>query len=211
MRTRVKICGFTRASDALAAVSAGVDALGLVFYPPSPRALSIDQAEAICAVLPPFVSVVGLFVNPEPEWVRDTTRRVALDCLQFHGDESPEFCSSFAKPYFKAIRMAQGVDLALECQRHQQANAILVDSYQPGHQGGTGAGFDWQRLPKALAKPLILAGGLSAENARQAIEQVHPYALDVSSGVESAKGIKDTGKMTAFMTEVTQADIGKHS
>ncbi len=211
MRTRVKICGFTRACDALAAADAGVDAIGLVFYPPSPRAVSIELANAIRQQLPAFVTVVGLFVNPEPEWVNAVLSKVAIDCLQFHGEEVPEFCESFAKPYFKAVRMAQGTDLAIECQRHPRANAILVDSFEPGNHGGTGSGFDWRRLPKHLAKPLILAGGLNLSNAGDAIKQVHPYALDVSSGVESAKGIKDTDKMTAFMTEVTQADTGKHS
>ncbi|AEF99048.1 phosphoribosylanthranilate isomerase [Methylomonas methanica] len=204
MRTRVKICGFTRVEDALAAARLGVDAIGLVFYSQSPRNVSIAKAAAITRALPAFVSVVGLFVDAEPDWVRDVLAEVNIDCLQFHGDESPEECRLYAKPYIKAIRMQPGVDLDDIQAQYADAAGLLLDAYHPGVQGGTGSGFDWELITGKLSLPLILAGGLSPENAALAVQQVRPYALDVSSGVEAGKGVKDAEKMAAFIRKINQ-------
>lgn len=201
MRTRVKICGITRRQDAEFAVEMGVDALGLVFYPASPRAVSIAQAQEIVAGLPPFVSIVALFVDADPEQVRECLAAVPIDLLQFHGDETPEYCEQFAKPYMKAIRMKEGVDLSVLSSNYSSASALLLDSYQAGIPGGTGEVFDWSLMTE-IDKPLILAGGIKVENVAMAIEQVQPYAVDVSSGVEQSKGIKDQQKIQAFMQEV---------
>lgn len=206
-RTRVKICGITRAEDGLCAAHAGADAIGLVFYAKSPRHVSAGQARAIIAALPPFVTSVGLFVDAPAAEVAALLREVPLDLLQFHGDESPEYCGSFGRPYLKAIPMRDGVDLAEEALRYAGATALLVDTFQLGLPGGSGVSFDWSRVPPTLAKPLIVAGGLHPGNVRQAIEQIHPYAVDVSSGVESAKGIKDAGKIAEFMRGVERADV----
>lgn len=205
MRTRVKICGFTRAEDALAAARLGVDAIGLVFYSQSPRNVSIARAAEITRALPAFVSVVGLFVDAEPDWVRDVLAEVNIDCLQFHGNESPEDCRLYAKPYIKAIRMRPGIDLDDIQAQYADAAGLLLDAYHPGAQGGTGNGFDWKLITGNLSLPLILAGGLSPENAALAVQQVRPYALDVSSGVEAGKGIKDAEKMAAFIRKINQA------
>lgn len=205
MRTRVKICGFTRVEDALAAARLGVDAIGLVFYSQSPRNVSIARAGAITRALPAFVSVVGLFVDAEPDWVRDVLAEVNIDCLQFHGDESPEDCRLYAKPYIKAIRMQPGVDLDDIQTQYADAAGLLLDAYHPGVQGGSGSGFDWELITGKLSLPLILAGGLSPENAALAVQQVRPYALDVSSGVEAGKGVKDAEKMAAFIRKINQA------
>lgn len=205
MRTRVKICGFTRVEDALAAARLGVDAIGLVFYSQSPRNVSIARAAAITRALPAFVSVVGLFVDAEPDWVRDVLAEVNIDCLQFHGDESPEDCRLYAKPYIKAIRMQPGVDLDDIQTQYADAAGLLLDAYHPGVQGGSGSGFDWELITGKLSLPLILAGGLSPENAALAVQQVRPYALDVSSGVEAGKGVKDAEKMAAFIRKINQA------
>ena len=205
MRTRVKICGFTRVEDALAAARLGVDAIGLVFYSQSPRNVSIARAAAITRALPAFVSVVGLFVDAEPDWVRDVLAEVNIDCLQFHGDESPEDCRLYAKPYIKAIRMQPGVDLEDIQTQYADAAGLLLDAYHPGVQGGSGSGFDWELITGKLSLPLILAGGLSPENAALAVQQVRPYALDVSSGVEAGKGVKDAEKMAAFIRKINQA------
>ena len=199
MRTRVKICGFTQAADARVAADLGVDAIGLVFYPPSPRNVSITQAVEIVKTLPAFVSVVGLFVDAESDWVHQVLRQVNLDCLQFHGNESAQDCRLYAKPYIKAVRMQPGINLAEIQQHYDDAAGILLDAYHPGIQGGTGSGFDWELIPRDCKFPLILAGGLSPENAALAVQQVRPYALDVSSGVEAEKGIKDAEKMAAFI------------
>jgi phosphoribosylanthranilate isomerase len=158
MRTRVKICGFTRVEDALAAARLGVDAIGLVFYSQSPRNVSIARAAAITRALPAFVSVVGLFVDAEPDWVRDVLAEVNIDCLQFHGDESPEDCRLYAKPYIKAIRMQPGVDLEDIQTQYADAAGLLLDAYHPGVQGGSGSGFDWELITGKLSLPLILAG-----------------------------------------------------
>ncbi len=204
MRTRVKICGFTRTEDAVFAGGLGVDAIGLVFYPASPRFVSIEKAAEIARTLPAFVSVVGLFVDAEPTLIRDVISRVRIDCLQFHGDEPPGACRLYDKPYIKAIRMRKAVDIAgLEKQYHDAAG-LLLDAYHPGVPGGTGSGFDWDLIPKNPALPIILAGGLTPENAGQAVRAVKPYALDVSSGVEAGKGIKDAAKMAAFIRKTNQ-------
>lgn len=206
MRTRVKICGLTRAQDALLAARLGVDAIGLVFYPKSPRAVTIDGALGVLQGLPPFVTRVGLFVDMGEAEVRSVLDQVPLDLLQFHGDEPPEDCGCFGRPWVKAIRMRDGVDLRAERERYTSASGLLLDAYQPGVAGGTGRCFDWGRVPGDLAGEVILAGGLAPENVSAAIRRVRPYAVDVSGGVESAKGVKDPAKMAAFMREVRHGD-----
>lgn len=203
---RVKICGITRLADALVAVAAGADALGFVFYAPSPRHIDPEQAAAIIRQLPPFVTTVALFVNETAEQVAAVIAETGIDLLQFHGDESPEFCDQFARPYFKALRMAPGVDVLAESRRYEHARGILLDAYRAGVPGGTGDVFDWNRVPANLDKPLILAGGLDYTNVAQAVAQVHPYAVDVSGGVEQSKGVKDKSKITLFMREVARAN-----
>ncbi|MDC9724944.1 MAG: phosphoribosylanthranilate isomerase [Gammaproteobacteria bacterium] len=201
MRTRVKICGITRRQDAEFAVEMGADALGLVFYAPSPRAVTVAQAQEIVTGLPPFISIVALFVDAKIEDVQACLATLPIGVLQFHGDESPEYCEQFGHPYMKALRMREGIDLKSEVSRYRSASAILVDSYQPGVPGGTGQVFDWSLLTD-ISMPLVLAGGLKADNVAKAIEQVKPYAVDVSGGVEQAKGIKDKMKISDFMQEV---------
>lgn len=199
MRTRVKICGITRVEDALAAARAGADAIGLVFSEQSPRRVSLDQAAAIVRALPPFVSVVGLFVDAERGRIDEVLRRVALDLLQFHGTESPEQCRFYHRPYIKAISMKPDVNVpALEA-LYTDAAGLLLDNDHPTLAGGSGAYFDWTRVPRDLTKPVILAGGLTPANVAGAIRVVHPYAVDVSSGVEQSKGIKDAAKMIEFI------------
>lgn len=205
-RIRVKICGITRIEDALVAARLGADAIGLVFYPKSPRAVGIEAAKRIALALPPFVTAVGLFVDLDPAEIERVLQQVPLSLLQFHGEESPTQCARFGRPYIKAVRMREGVDLRQEAERYRSACGLLVDAYEPGAPGGTGKRFDWDRLPKDLQKPLILAGGLDPGNVRAAIERVRPFAVDVSSGVERAKGIKDQGKMAAFLREVSYGD-----
>ena len=206
MRTRVKICGITRPEDARAAARLGADAIGLVFYPPSPRAVSIEQAQAVVAVLPPFVTAVGLFVDERPERIREVVSKVRIDLLQFHGDECPADCDGFERPYLKAVRMREGVDLAGYANTYPAAAGLLLDSYQAGIPGGTGTSFDWSRVPQDLDKPIILAGGLDPDNVAEVIRITHPYGVDVSGGVEQAKGIKDAEKMAAFIRGVNRVD-----
>lgn len=211
--TRVKICGITRAEDALAAVNAGADAVGLVFYARSPRHVSIVQAAQLVAALPPFVTSVGLFVNADAAFVREVLAAVSLDLLQFHGDESPEFCAQFSRPYIKAIRVKGGVDLLQCAARFSAAKGLLLDAHVEGIPGGTGATFDWNLIPQGIPLPVILSGGLDVENVAAAIRQVRPYAVDVSSGVEASegintlKGIKDAEKIAAFINEVNNIDL----
>ena len=205
MRTRVKICGFTRVEDALAAAECGVDAIGLVFYAPSPRNVSIEQAIEIVQALPAFVTVVGLFVDADPAWVKQVLSEVNIDCLQFHGDEKPEACRVYAKPYIKAIRMRPDINLTEIDQQYHDAAGLLLDAYHPGVLGGTGCGFNWDLIPKECVLPIILAGGLMPDSVALAVQQVRPYALDVSSGVEHSKGIKDRAKMAAFIRKTNQA------
>ena len=201
MKTRVKICGITRRQDAEFSVENGADALGLVFYPASPRAVTIAQAKEIVAKLPPFINIVALFVDADVEQVQACLNELPIDILQFHGNESAAYCEQFGKTYLKAIRMRDNVDLASLAAEYASASAILLDSYQAGVPGGTGQVFDWS-LIKKIDKPIILAGGLNVDNVAMAIKQVQPYAVDVSGGVEQSKGIKDHQKISAFMQEV---------
>jgi phosphoribosylanthranilate isomerase len=205
--TRIKICGITRAEDARTVAASGADAIGLVFYAKSPRHVSAEQAARLAAALPPFVTTVGLFVDAEPAFVREVLAAVPLDVLQFHGDETPEYCAQFGRPYLKAIRVKTGVDLVECAARYAGAQALLLDAYVAGVPGGTGATFDWGLIPRDLPLPVILSGGLDAENVARAIERVRPYAVDVSSGVEAGKGIKDAAKVAAFVNEVKRIDV----
>ncbi|HSH73062.1 MAG TPA: phosphoribosylanthranilate isomerase [Methylophilaceae bacterium] len=203
VRTRVKICGITRVEDALSAVAQGADAIGLVFYAKSPRNVSLEQAAEIVASLPAFVSAVGLFVDSEPEQIRLTLSKVRLDLLQFHGDETPAQCRQYAVPYMKAIRVQADTNLLQYALDYHDAKAMLLDTYTEGAAGGTGQVFDWTLIPKNMSLPIVLAGGLNAENVSAAIRQVQPYAVDVSGGVEITKGIKDADKIAAFMRGVS--------
>ena len=200
--TRIKICGITREQDMHAVVNSGADALGLVFYEKSPRHVSLQQASEIARAIPPFVTVVGLFVNPTMEYVREVLAQVSLDVLQFHGEEPPEFCAQFGKPYLKAVRVKVGVDLVQYATRYAGAQGLLLDAFIEGTHGGTGESFDWALIPHDLPLPVILSGGLHAGNVAEAVRQVQPYAVDVSSGVEADKGIKDAAKVAAFIKEV---------
>ena len=209
--TRVKICGITRVEDLLAAVSSGADALGLVFYDKSPRYVSAQQAAQLAQAIPPFITAVGLFVNAGADFVRAMLHQVPLDLLQFHGDETPEFCTQFGKPYIKAIRVKAGVDLLQCAARFHTAQGLLLDAHVEGIEGGTGRTFDWTLIPP-LPLPVILSGGLQPGNVAAAIQQVRPYAVDVSSGVDSGgveitKGIKDGAKIAAFINEVNNIDL----
>jgi phosphoribosylanthranilate isomerase len=199
MQARVKICGITQAEDAVVAAEAGADAIGLVFYDPSPRAVTIAQAQQVVQALPPFVTTVGLFVNAERERIEAVLQQVSLDLLQFHGAETPAFCEAFQRPWMKAIRMKPDVDLQQEAERYSHAAALLVDAYQAGVPGGTGETFDWARIPSQLSKPLVLAGGLTVDNVQQAVTQVKPWAVDVSGGVEQSKGFKSHSKVAQFI------------
>lgn len=206
MRTRVKICGVTRIEDAHAAVAAGADAIGMIFDPNSARVVTIEQARAIVAALPPFVSVVGVFVDAAPEAVRAVLNRVALSLLQFHGAEDPGECVSYGRQYIKAIRMRDGVDLRAAEKQFANAAGLLLDTYVPGVAGGSGQAFDWSRVPAERGKPLILSGGLGAANVGAAIRRVRPDAVDVSSGVEVSPGIKDSAKIAAFLRAVRETE-----
>ncbi len=205
--TRIKICGITRSEDALAAAASGADALGLVFYDRSPRHVSIQQAIQLTETTPPFVTLVGLFVNPSEDEVQEVLRQVPLDVLQFHGEEDPEFCIKFKRPYLKAVRVKAGMDLIQCAARYKGAHGLLLDAFVEGTHGGTGTSFDWALIPSGLPIPVILSGGLHPDNVAEAIRRVRPYAVDVSSGVESAKGIKDAAKIAAFIEEVKNVDL----
>ncbi|NWO04904.1 MAG: phosphoribosylanthranilate isomerase [Alteromonadaceae bacterium] len=202
MITRVKICGLTRPEDIDAAVASGADAIGLVFYPPSPRSVNIEQARVLAARIPAFVTVTGLFVNPAPEDVEEVLNHVSLDLLQFHGDESPAFCESFGRRWIKAIRVREPGQIEAAFDEYANAAGLLVDAWDPQRYGGTGQSFNWELIPRERPMPLILAGGLSSANVSGAIRQVRPWAVDVSGGVESAKGEKDASKLTEFFNEV---------
>lgn len=205
MRTRIKICGITRPADARAAAEAGADAIGLVFYPPSPRFLSTERAVEIRDVLPPFVQTVALFVNADAAQVSQVLGRVKPAMLQFHGDETQEFCAQYGVPFVKACRIRPGTDPLGYLSRYSGAAAWLLDSFVPEY-GGVGEAFDWSLVPRGAGRPLILSGGLHAGNVAAAVRIAHPWGVDVSTGVESAKGVKDTAKMTAFVAEVRNAD-----
>jgi phosphoribosylanthranilate isomerase len=204
-RVRIKICGITRREDALQAADAGADAIGLVFHPESPRAVTGESARAIACALPPFVSRTGLFVNAEPEFVHAMLAVVPIDLLQFHGDERPDYCRAFRRPYIKAVRMRDGIDLASVERQYTDAAALLLDAWAPDAAGGTGRTFDWDLVPGSRRMPVVLAGGLTTENVAEAIRRVRPWAVDVSGGVESAKGIKDPGRVRAFIAAVRGA------
>ncbi len=205
-RVRIKFCGITSRGDAEAAVALGVDALGFVFYPPSPRCVSAADAARIIAGLPPFVSKVGLFVNATPEEVAETVAHTGIDTVQFHGDESPELCRAAPRPWYKAIRVDEQTDVAGAMAAYAGASAVLVDARDPHLYGGSGRTFDWSLLPAARQVPLILAGGLTVANVASAIRAVGPYAVDVSGGIERSKGVKDADKMKQFVREVTQLE-----
>jgi len=205
-RTRCKICGLTRAEDIQVAVNAGADALGLVFYPPSPRAVTLEQAAELIQAVPPFVVTVGLFVDPEPEWVRAVLNQVPLDLLQFHGDENEAFCLQFNRPYIKALRMKPDLDPVIEARNWPSAKGFLLDAYQPGVPGGTGEQFDWKRFPSSSDQAWILAGGLTPNNIQQAVKATQPYAVDVSGGVEASRGIKCPAKITEFIANLSPSD-----
>ena len=207
MATAVKICGITRPEDALAAARAGAHAIGLVFYARSPRFVTPGRASEIIRVLPPFVTTVGLFVDTTAEGVRAALAEAPVGLLQFHGDETPEFCRQFKRPYVKAVRVKAGVDLLQYAQDYHDAKALLLDAYVEGLHGGSGAAFDWSLIPRGLPLPVILSGGLTPENVADAMRRVRPSAVDVSSGVESAKGIKDAQKIAAFIKGVRNADV----
>lgn len=202
---RSKICGITRIEDALVAAEAGADAIGLVFYAKSPRAVDVQQARAIIAALPPFVTTVGLFVNASRCEINETLDAVPLDALQFHGDETPADCEGFHRPWYKALRVKAGEDVRAQAARYAGASAVLLDTFVAGVPGGTGELFDWSLIPADLPKPLILAGGLTPQNVRQALAEVRPFAVDVSGGVELSKGVKDARKVQEFVRSVRAA------
>lgn len=204
---KVKICGISRLSDAIFACEAGADAIGLVFYKPSSRYVDIAMATTIADGMPPFVQRVGLFVNASVAEVRQILESVDLDLLQFHGDETAEYCESFKKAYIKAITMKSGLDIAGKMAEYPGAKGFLLDTYHPQQPGGTGEVFNWEHFPKTASKPLILAGGLTADNVQQAIQTCQPYAVDVSGGVEIDKGIKSTDKIRAFINKAKSIEV----
>lgn len=205
-RTRVKICGITRPEHARAAAGAGADAIGLVFYEPSPRFVTRAQAAAVCAALPPLVSVVGVFVNPAQREVEAVVEGLPVDLLQFHGEEPPDLCAGTGRPYVKAVRVRTREDVVEAAARHPEARALLLDAHHDALWGGTGTRFDWGLVPSGVAHPIVLAGGLTPENVAGAIRRVRPFAVDVSGGVESAPGEKDPARMERFIREVAGAE-----
>jgi phosphoribosylanthranilate isomerase len=208
-RTRIKICGLREVEHARIAAQAGADAIGLVFYPPSPRFVTPAQAASVAASLPPFVTSVGLFVDASADEVRAILGQVPLDLLQFHGEETPEFCASFGRPFVRAVRMGPGTDLVEYAQRFSRARALLLDAFQPGQPGGTGQVFDWAAIPRDLPIPLILSGGLTPSNVGRAVREIRPWAVDVSSGVEAGRGVKDPRKIIEFIRSVRREDAGQ--
>jgi phosphoribosylanthranilate isomerase len=206
LKTQIKLCGFTRPEDAAQAVALGADSLGLVFYPPSPRHVSIEQAVAVCDAVGPFTSLTALFLNAEVPEIEQVLAQVPVSLLQFHGTESADFCRSFGRPYIKSVPMKTVVDVEAYCNEYHDARGFLLDSNAAGAAGGSGSVFDWTRIPSSLLPRLILAGGLSVDNVNDAVRRVRPSAVDVSSGVESARGVKDSGMMQAFIQAVKAAD-----
>ncbi|GJL75308.1 phosphoribosylanthranilate isomerase [Nitrosomonas sp.] len=204
MTVRVKICGITRVEDVISAVKWGADAIGFVFWPKSARYVTPQQASRIAAKIPPFINTVGVYVDPEPDWVEETAAAAKLSLLQFHGNEEPDFCAQFSLPYIKAIRVKDDVDLLQYANQYHMARGLLLDTYEKSMPGGTGHVFDWRLIPQHLPLPVILSGGLNAGNVAAAVKQVRPWAVDVSSGVETAKGIKDAQKIFAFMQGVRE-------
>ncbi|APV51613.1 N-(5'-phosphoribosyl)anthranilate isomerase [Betaproteobacteria bacterium GR16-43] len=207
MRTRIKICGLRDPAHARLAAAEGADAIGLVFHPASPRFVAVEEAARVVVELPPFVMAVGLFVDTPEAEIRAVLARVRLDLLQFHGDETPAECERYGVPYLRAVRMEEGVDLVEYAHRFSRAKALLLDAHVPGVPGGTGQRFDWGRIPRELPIPFVLSGGLDPENVSQAIRETRPWAVDVSSGVESQRGMKDPAKITAFIRSVQREDV----
>ena len=207
MVTAVKICGITRLEDALTAARCGAHAIGFVFHRPSPRYVPPEKAGAIIRALPPFVTTVALFVDAQPQQVREALSQAPANLLQFHGAETPEYCRQFDLPYMKAVRVRAGVDLLQYASDYQDAKALLLDAFVDGVHGGTGATFDWSLIPQGMALPVVLSGGLNSANVAEAIRKVRPWAVDVSSGVEVGKGIKDAEKIAAFISGVRNADV----
>lgn len=208
-RTRIKICGITRTEDALLAAKLGADAIGLVFYPQSPRYVTGEKAVEIIHALPAFVTVVGLFVDATISEVKKILQTVPLNLLQLHGDESTELCDSYEKPYIKVIRMMPEINVTEKINNYPNAAAILLDTYHAQQKGGTGATFDWNLIPQDTQKPIILAGGLNSDNVEEAIHKVNPYAVDISSGVESSPGVKDSNKLISFIGKVQHVNCKK--
>ena len=206
MSTRVKICGITRIEDALTAIRLGANAIGFIFWDKSARYIDPKEVRKIVMDLPPFVTVVGVYVNPSSEWVKKTCSIAGLNLLQFHGDELPEFCSQFPLPYIKAVRIRSGIDLLQYAAQYSSSNGLLLDSYVEGVPGGTGRTFEWSLIPENLSLPVIVSGGLHPKNVCEAIREAKPWAVDVSSGVEVTKGIKDADKIAAFMTGVRNGE-----
>jgi phosphoribosylanthranilate isomerase len=196
----------TREQDAIAAAEHGADAIGLVFYPPSPRCVSVEQAARIVAVLPPFVTTVGLFVNADAETIGEVVDKVGIDLIQFHGNECRDYCAQHGRPWIRALRMKDGLDVADSAKEFSAARGLLLDAYRPGVPGGTGETFDWARIPSTLTDQIVLAGGLNPDNVAQAVSQVRPYAVDVSGGVEASPGIKDANKIARFMAAVRSGE-----
>jgi phosphoribosylanthranilate isomerase len=209
VRTRIKICGIREEAHARVAYEAGADAIGFVFHRPSPRYIDPKDAAAIIATLPPFVMSVGLFVNEPAESLAAILRQTQLDTLQFQGDEPPDFCALFGRPFVRAVRMEEGTDLVEYAHRFSRAKALLLDAHVPGEVGGTGRTFDWARVPRKLPIPVILSGGLTAGNVGRAVREVRPWAVDVSSGVERSRGVKDPGKIVEFIRSVQREDAGQ--
>lgn len=207
MRTRVKICGITRPEDARDAVTQGADAIGLMFYRPSPRYISLGRARDIARQTPAFVTTVAVFVNPSREEVEEVIRECDIALLQFHGEEAPEFCASFSRPYVKVARIRPGLDLIKYLSPYAAAKAWMLDAFHDDLWGGTGGAFDWGVVPNNMAKPVILSGGLTADNIPDAIRRLRPHAVDVSTGVEISKGVKDAAKIAAFMKAVKNEDV----
>lgn len=208
-RVRSKICGITNEADARTAVEAGADALGFVFYPPSPRHLELEVAVRIARQLPPFISIVALMVNAEAAMVKQVLARLPVSVLQFHGDEEAAFCEQFDHPYIKAIRVKPELDLMCEMGKHPQAQGFLLDTYKKGVPGGTGESFNWELFPRQADKPLILAGGLTPENVGRAVKQTGAYAVDVSGGVEAAAGVKDADKVRQFIANLRDCELDR--
>ena len=207
MRTRTKICGITRLEDAKASILGGCDALGFVFYKESPRYIALDAFKVIARELPPFVTKVGLFVNADPAEIEEAIRSGLMNVLQFHGDETPDFCRQFKFPYIKAVAVSSSVDLLQYAKDFYDAEALLLDASHEHLKGGTGQTFDWNLIPHSLSKPIVLAGGLNVDNVKEAINQVKPYAVDISGGVEDSKGIKNSLKIQAFIKETQDATV----